>query len=314
MTNLRNFHEGEAQLQAESGVDTAAFDAMADQGFKPESRDSEARFVNDRTFSVAATIDDSGQPWASPLFGTAGDLFEVLDATTVRICAPTVPGDPLFENIRAEAALGVLYFDPSLRRRSKSIGTAEVAGDGSITYRMHRHFGICNKYIFKRTHKPSTEPDTTSVRAEQTVRAKRLSDDDRAQLAQADTVFLASFHTKHGADPTHRGGPAGFISVIDDTTISLPDYTGNGMFQTLGNLVLDDRIGFVSVDFNTGRTIHITGNGAVTASPDSDPFSQRTLTITIDQIRTSWHQPGNWTDIEAFDLRPGLINPATPYL
>ena len=74
MTNLRNFHEGEAQLQADSGVDTAAFDAMADQGFKPESRDSEARFVNDRTFSVAATIDDSGQPWACPLFGTAGDL------------------------------------------------------------------------------------------------------------------------------------------------------------------------------------------------------------------------------------------------
>lgn len=41
MTDLKNFHEGEAQLQAASGVDSAAFDAMVEQPFQPELNDSE---------------------------------------------------------------------------------------------------------------------------------------------------------------------------------------------------------------------------------------------------------------------------------
>ncbi len=308
---LRNFHEGEARIQAESGVDTVAFDRMVDEAFRPELSDNEVRFVSGRTFSVGASIDADGRAWASPFFGRAGELFTVLDPTTVGISTARVDGDPLIPAIAATGHLGVLYFEPSRRRRAKSLGMAEVDARGGITYRMHRNFGLCNKYIAKRDHDPE-RPSSAAGRPGR--RDERLSADDCDQLAATDMVFLASFHERHGVDPTHRGGPPGFVTVVDDRTISMPDYTGNGMFQTLGNLLLDDRLGVMTFDPTTGRTLHLTGRGRVEASPAADEYSTRTLVLEIDEVRGSHPDAGTWGPTEAYELRPGLINPATPYL
>lgn len=317
MSDLTNFHRGEVQMQAAAGVDSERFDAMVTEAFRPELSHTERRFVSERTFSVAASIDTDRRPWASPLFGKAGELFDVVDPTTVRIAAPDTPGDPLRANVAATGELGVLYFDPSRRRRAKSLGSGVVGDDGTLTYRMTRNFGLCNKYIFKRSHEPAAGIGVISESKRAgvgTAVQTSLAPQDADQLKLADTVFLASHHHRHGADATHRGGPSGFVGVAGPRTISLPDYVGNGMFQTLGNLLLDDRIGLTSIDFASGRTLHITGRGSVVASPDTDPMSVRTVRIHIDEVRVSQAEVGTWTDIEAFDLQPGLINPATPHL
>jgi uncharacterized protein len=312
----RNFHEGEARLQQESGVDTGAFDRRVEQPFQPALSDVEVRFVNERTFSVAATIDNHGRPWASPLVGPPGELFVVETPTTVRINPRRAAHDPLHANIDAAGELGVLYFDPPHRRRVKSLGRATINADGSIRYEMHRAFGLCNKYIFKRSH--SADPTAATLPpAEPTLDIRdvrhALVDADRAQLERADTIFLASYHPDHGADATHRGGPPGFVTVINNTTVSIPDFLGNGMFQTLGNVLLDNRIGLLGIDFATGRTIQLTGRGSIVTSPADDPFSVRTLVIEIDEVQATSADIGQWTDLEAFDFRPGLRNPATPY-
>lgn len=314
MSALRNFHEGEVKIQAEAGVDSVRFDEMVEQAFRPELSGVEHRFVQERTFSVAATLDSSGRPWASPLLGRAGELFSVENATTVRIRPQEIDGDPLASNIDATGQLGVLYFDHSRRRRAKSLGNGQRRADGSISYRMSRNYGLCNKYIFKRSHSMGALPETTAASAVAGSVAGELSSSDRDQLERTDTVFVASYHERHGVDPTHRGGPPGFVSVIDANTISIPDYMGNGMFQTLGNLLLDDRIGLLSVDYGTGRTVQLTGRGRVEPSPEDDPYSQRTMLVAIDEVRVTSPEVGEWTDIEPFELRPGLINPATPYL
>ena len=192
----------------------------------------------------------------------------------------------------------------------KSIGRAEVDA-GAISYRMHRNFGICNKYIYKRDHHVVAQKNAARPERSQ---LSELDDDSIAQLTAADTVFLASYHEVNGADSTHRGGPAGFVSVIDKTTISIPDYMGNGMFNTLGNLRIDDRIGFLAVDFATGRSVHLAGRGLVRPSPEDDAMSERTLVIEIDEVRVTHQRHGQWVDVEEFPHRPGLINPATPYL
>ncbi len=310
MTGLRNFHAGEAKIQAEAGVDTEAFDAAVEQPFQPELNDSEVRFIGKRSFSVAASIDPNGRPWASALLGAPQELFVVEDRTTVRIAPQIVPDDPFVDNVRGQGHMGVLFFDPSKRRRAKSLGNGTIEPDNTITYRMHRMFGLCPKYIFKRSHEPAI--GELAPKDPPQPATDRLSDDDRQQLIRADTLFLASWSDAHGADPTHRGGPPGFVTVLDDTTIEMPDYDGNGMFQTLGNLQLDDRIAVLVIDFVSGRSLQLTGTGAIRASASNDEFSERTLVISIDEVRTTQFDIGIWTDIEAFDLKPGLINPVTP--
>ncbi|MFN6120568.1 MAG: pyridoxamine 5'-phosphate oxidase family protein [Actinomycetes bacterium] len=309
----RHFHEGEARLQLESGVDTAAFDQLVEQPFRPALSESEARFVDARNFSVAASVDHRGRPWASPLIGRPGELFSVQAPTSVRAAPRAIEGDPLFRNITDTGELGVLYFDPARRRRMKSLGRAEVAHDGSILYRMDRSFGLCSKYIFKRSLElegaAGSEPSDIPPHEERS----HLDAEDRTQLQDSDTVFLASHHAEHGTDPTHRGGPPGFVTVLDETSISLPDYLGNGMFQTLGNLLIDSRIGLLCIDYRSGRTIQITGVGTIARAPAGDAYATRILSISIDEVRVIW-TPGRWADIEPFELRPGLINPATPYL
>lgn len=307
MTQLRNFHEGEIQLQRESGVDPEAYDQAVDQPFRPELNPSEVRFVGTRTFSVAASIDSAGRPWASPLLGQADELFTVVDPTTVRITPPRIDGDPFIDNVGAQGAMGVLYFDPSLRRRAKSLGKGTIEPDATIAYRMHRMFGICTKYIYKRSH-IAAQPD-----AEQMVTPGSISDglshEDRTQLEAADTIFLASHSDRFGADPTHRGGPSGFVTVIDETTLAMPDFPGNGMFQTMGNLLLDDRVGLLSLDFETGRSLQVTGRGSIRTERDAGEVG-RTLMIDIDEVRISQANQGTWTNIEAFDLGRVFSNPA----
>ncbi|MEM7337130.1 MAG: pyridoxamine 5'-phosphate oxidase family protein [Actinomycetota bacterium] len=316
MARYRNFHEGEARLQSESGVDTALFDQMVEEPFRPALSPTEARFVAARTFSVAATIDGDGRSWASPLFGAPNALFTVTSPTSVRIAPEPTSGDPLFDAVSASGELGVLYFDPSRRRRAKSLGRATVGSTpGTLDYETHRNFGLCTKYIARRAHTPGE--DASEGGDDNRARARvdhRLDAADRRQLSETDTLFLASFHSEHGADPTHRGGPPGFVKVVDDATIRIPDYLGNGMFQTLGNLLLNPRIGLLSVDFGSGRALQITGRGAIGPGSPHDLDAERTLEITIEEVRTTWPRHGQWTFLEAYEFRPGLRNPATPYL
>lgn len=301
MKKLRNFHEGEVQLQIESGVDPVAYDAAVDQPFGAELNPSEVRFVGKRTFSVAASVDSQGRPWASPLLGRAGELFTVADLTTVKVSPEPIEGDPVLDNVAGQGHMGVLYFDPSIRRRAKSLGTGTVETDGTITYRMHRIFGICTKYIFKRDHVPADAAAGAAATSGGSV-TNALSPEDVTQLESADTVFLASYSEAHGADPSHRGGNEGFISIINNTTIAMPDYPGNGMFQTLGNLVLDNRIGFLSLDFRTGRSLQLTGRGVIESAETPDGQVKRALVIEIEEVRVSQAPVGTWTDVEAFDL------------
>src|SRR5205823_487645 len=82
-------------------------------------------------------------------------------------------------------------------------------------------------------------------------------------IESADTLFLGSVHPEHGADASHRGGLPGFVQVIDDTHVSFPDYAGNNMFNTLGNIAVNPAVGLLFFDFESGRTLQLTGSASV---------------------------------------------------
>lgn len=91
-----------------------------------------------------------------------------------------------------------------------------------------------------------------------------LTATDRALIAQADTFVLGTTHADRGNDTSHRGGPPGFVQVDQSgTTLAWPDYPGNNLFNSLGNLALDPTAALLIADFTTGTTLHLTGSAEV---------------------------------------------------
>lgn len=89
-------------------------------------------------------------------------------------------------------------------------------------------------------------------------------------MTRADVLFVATAHPTRGADSSHRGGAPGFIEVLDDRTLRIPDYSGNSMFNTLGNLRVNARAGIIVPDSERGRTLQLTGTAETLWNQD-DP-------------------------------------------
>ena len=60
-------------------------------------------------------------------------------------------------------------------------------------------------------------------------------------------------------DASHRGGNAGFVKIVDDRTIRIPDYQGNCMFNTFGNFMVTPRAGLIFLDFESSRSLQLIG-------------------------------------------------------
>ena len=94
-------------------------------------------------------------------------------------------------------------------------------------------------------------------------------------------------HEGTGADASHRGGRPGFVRVVDERRLRLPDYAGNNMFQTLGNISKDPRVGILFVDFASGTTQQLTGRARIlwdSASFADLPGAERAVDIEVDLV------------------------------
>jgi predicted pyridoxine 5'-phosphate oxidase superfamily flavin-nucleotide-binding protein len=88
-------------------------------------------------------------------------------------------------------------------------------------------------------------------------------------------------------DASHRGGPAGFVDVVDGRTLRFPDYAGNDHFNTFGNLIRDPRIGLVFPDFERGGLLQLTGVASIDwTRPDQSlfPNAERLVEVRIDAV------------------------------
>ncbi|MBW4420380.1 MAG: pyridoxamine 5'-phosphate oxidase family protein [Myxacorys californica WJT36-NPBG1] len=115
-----------------------------------------------------------------------------------------------------------------------------------------------------------------------------MTDADRDAIAQTDTFFIASTHSQQGADVSHRGGYPGFVQVIGAATLMFPDYAGNIMFQTLGNLSINPNAGLLLIDFEQGQTLQLSGQARILW--DAEQLNrcapaQRLIEFSIEQIR-----------------------------
>lgn len=92
-----------------------------------------------------------------------------------------------------------------------------------------------------------------------------LTADDHAFIAARDMVWLATVDENGQPTCSYKGGDPGFVRVLDERTLALPSYDGNGMFLTLGNLVAVPAVGLLFIDFDAGSRLRVHGTATVHA-------------------------------------------------
>jgi predicted pyridoxine 5'-phosphate oxidase superfamily flavin-nucleotide-binding protein len=258
------YHLGEQTLQQRVGVR----ERMAEIGplFVRDHMPEQHRELFHRLpFVLLGSVDDAGRPHASLLAGPPGFL-RAADATTLMVAARPHAADPLAAALRVGTQLGVLGIEPHTRRRNRMNGVVSAVHEQGFAIEVRQSFGNCPKYIQARqaTWDADAAADAVTV-----ARAERLQADDVALLREADTYFIASSvppallgrSARHGVDVSHRGGKPGFVRVERDAegvdTLVVPDFSGNNVFNTLGNLGLHPRAGLLFVDFERRSLVQL---------------------------------------------------------
>lgn len=85
----------------------------------------------------------------------------------------------------------------------------------------------------------------------------RLGDGERAFIAARDTFYMATVNEAGWPYVQHRGGPPGFLKVLDDRTLGFADYSGNRQYVSVGNLMTDDRVSLFLVDYPAKRRLKL---------------------------------------------------------
>ena len=273
------FHSGEIAVQERAGVRDIAEDVG--EGIADHLPPGATDFLAHRQMAVLGTVDDRGNVWASVVTGEPG-FIETVDDRTLKIAAPKSSSDPLGRDLATEGHVALFAPDFVSSRRVRVNGRG-VIKDGAILITTDEVYGNCRRYLQERIfvgsrHTPAVDQPEVST---------ELSASQQQQVSRADTFFIATDNPDRGADVSHKGGNPGFVRILDARRIAFPDYNGNSMFNTLGNFTLNPHAGLLFIDFDSGRTLQLTGQASIDWSPDrvrTFPGAERVIDFELAQI------------------------------
>jgi predicted pyridoxine 5'-phosphate oxidase superfamily flavin-nucleotide-binding protein len=273
-TPIAPFHAGEVSLQSATGM-RERMEAIGPRIIRDHMPDQHREFFEQLPTLIVGSLGGDGQPWATLVHGSPG-FVRAPDDRTLRIASYPAVEDPARAGLREGAPVGLLGIEAHTRRRNRANGAIVAAEAGSWSVRVLQSFGNCPRYIHERQPfaRPGREPEPPSPEV------ATLSAEARALISQSDTMFIASSSARKlskadlasspgaGVDVSHRGGPAGFIAIerrgsVDELTV--PDYAGNSMFNTLGNLLVWPLAGLLFLDLERGHMLQLAATAAVSA-------------------------------------------------
>ncbi len=253
MAPAENFHDGELAVQRLAGVQREA-GRLAGMLGEPHLDGGIRSFLADRDLAVITARDADHRLWTSPLRGAPGFL-QAHDGAADR-GGGTPSGrsavGPAGRSARRPHRHRVRHPAPDARQRHPG---ARRARPGSRS-RWNRLTATAPSTF---SSAPLRLPNR--CRPAQSVRRDRLSAEDGALIARADTFFLGTVHPHRGADASHRGGTPGFVRV-DGSQLWWPDYPGNNMFNSLGNLAVDDSARTAVRRLRRGPSAAVVRNGS----------------------------------------------------
>jgi hypothetical protein len=265
-----------------------------------------AGFLADRTFAVVTARGRSGRLWASPLVGVPGFL-EVTTTTELLIHARPLPGDPL-RDMEAGQEVGVVVIEFAAGRRIRLNGRLVQADDGGLRIVVEQAYGNCPQYIQRRL----MATDTREAWSAGEVRAgATLAAEDVELIRGADTFFLGTTHPQRGSDASHRGGPTGFVRVAGNE-LWWPDYKGNNMFNSFGNLAVDPEAALLFMEFDSGRTLHLSGSAELQWSElgeaGDDGHTGRRARFSVERVLAGQLLPAHQVAHEPYARNPQITD------
>jgi len=114
-----------------------------------------------------------------------------------------------------------------------------------------------------------------SDRLEEKLTRTAFTADDKAFIESAIYFFMSTADAEGRPDCSFKGGPPGFARVTADSELAFPDYDGNGMFKSLGNLLVNPNVGLLFIDLHE-RPRRLRVNGSAIVSRD-DPLLGETV-------------------------------------
>lgn len=289
------YHEGERAVQRHAGL---AIDNWGSARVGAVIPPVAAEFLGRQRMVVVGAATDEGTVWASVLTGPPGFITTAGDRT---VMVAQLPSDPLAGLFDTERDIGLLAIEPARRRRMRINGHAH-ATDGRLVVRTEQVYSNCPKYIQTRT--PLEDAPATAGTARH---ARELTTDQQHRITTADTFFITTHAAGLGVDTSHRGGNPGFVTVTGQR-LSWPDYTGNSMYMTLGNLDVDPRCGLLFLDWEHGHTLQLTGRARTDWDPlraAATPGAQRMVDFEVEQVvQTDAASPLRWSFDEYSRFNP----------
>lgn len=268
------FHSGEQALQDRLGMKEQQ-EHIGKQLMRDYMPEQHREFFSELPFIIAGSVDDHGSPWASMLVGKPG-FVSTPTSRTLNIAGGQIEGDPFWENSKAGKPLGFVGIELPTRRRNRINGVVSQSREG-VEVKVSQSFGNCPKYIHTRDLEEVRNPQETYV--PDVSRFTQLPKPISEYISNTDTFFVASsnldddINDTGGVDVSHRGGKPGFIKV-DGDTLTIPDYSGNFIFNTFGNFLVNPKAGLIFIDFSSGDIIQLTGTVELIweGNPELDAF------------------------------------------
>ncbi|KAE8151210.1 oxidoreductase FAD-binding protein [Aspergillus avenaceus] len=252
------------------------------------------------------SIDREGRPW-STLWGGETGFAKPLPQSKLDVRTPVDSiYDPLADILLVDSArepgqlISGLVVDLEHRRRAKLFGRAingsidddqkyqfaSGAGFAHLLVHIEASLANCPKYLNIRHIVPALPAPRLISDSPQ------LPPEALKFLNRADTFFMSTRHGDVDMDTNIRGGPAGFVRVVSNglsgAVLAYPEYSGNRLYQTLGNIQTDPLAGLVFPDFETGDALYLTGKAEVLVGKEAAellPRSNLAVKVTITAAR-----------------------------
>ncbi|PSK34106.1 hypothetical protein B9Z65_8432 [Elsinoe australis] len=308
----KEWHEGELEMHKKLRV------PEQDNPSQPMLSQQAASMLQRAPLLAVGTLDSEGRPWTT-LWGGDKGFSQPLGNSIIGIRTP-VPAvlDPVVEILVGHEAdgevvkvegqgrlLSGLTIDLETRKRVKIAGKM-VAGALSgqhtedsdreaqnsategllqLAVKVEESLGNCPKYLNKKAITPA-HPEPRLVSNATPLHPKALD-----LIQNSDLFFLSTSRSNSEMDTNHRGGPTGFVRVLandEKTVLIYPEYSGNRLYQSLGNMIVNPKAGFCFPDFRTGDCLYLTGTTEILVGRDAANIITRSnvaIKFTVDSAR-----------------------------